>query len=236
MARSARLNSVSAPSPSPGWRATPMLAETRTPRGSGKNGASTASMTRDSRSSYPFLPPGSRRSRTNSSPPHPGHRILRAHAAEKTPGDLLEKTVPGLVPQGVVEGLEAVQVQIADGRDPPVPGGPVQETAHPLLQEGPIGQPREGVEPGHMLQGPGIGPAQQEHPRPEGRQEAEGEPQHPLQGDSPGCPHPPRGATSSVQAQWATSRGISTGSGRGIPPPAIKVWRRPVSGWVLQTT
>ena len=77
--------------------------------------------------------------------PEPRHRVFRAHTGLQALRHLLQQQVSHLMPQGVVEGLEVVQVQKQQG--------PMQTTAgvghHRLLdtvhQQAPVGQPGQRV-------------------------------------------------------------------------------------------
>ncbi len=64
--------------------------------------------------------------------------------------DLLDQVVPGGVPEGVVDRLEVVEVDEEHAHRLADPARPHQLLFDPVLEEPAVGQPGEGVVPGHV--------------------------------------------------------------------------------------
>jgi hypothetical protein len=68
------------------------------------------------------------------------HRVGTAHAFHQPPGDRPEKLVARRMPQGIIDMLEAVQIQEQHRQLRPVARRQGDRELDPLLQEGTIGQ------------------------------------------------------------------------------------------------
>ena len=71
--------------------------------------------------------------------------VLHAQDGTQAPCHLHEDVVTGVVAEGVVHGLEAVEVEIQDCRTEPAPHRPMQRLLEPVAEEDPVGQPGERV-------------------------------------------------------------------------------------------
>ena len=84
-------------------------------------------------------------STTNSSPPSRATRSWSRTVARSSRATCDEQLVAGLVPEGVVDGLEAVEVEEQQRQQPRVPAQPVQPGLEVLAQQRAVGQPGERV-------------------------------------------------------------------------------------------
>ncbi len=86
-------------------------------------------------------------------PAEPGHRVHGSDALLQGLAHGYQQFVPGLVPQGIVDGLELVQVQEEHGvlhaRAAP---GPFQGPVQPVHEQGPVGLPGQLVVEGVLVQ------------------------------------------------------------------------------------
>ena len=78
-------------------------------------------------------------------PAKAGHGVRCAHPLVQPRGHLAQQLVAGGVPERVVHGLEVVEVHEQDGDPAPVAAGPRHGVAHAVLEQGPVGQRREGI-------------------------------------------------------------------------------------------
>lgn len=93
----------------------------------------------------------------NSSPPHTGDGIALAHGVLQPFRHPLQQQVPEALPQRVVDGLEAVQVQEHQRHHPLVALRPRKRLREAVLEEGPVRQARQVIvlgQVGEVLLGP----------------------------------------------------------------------------------
>jgi hypothetical protein len=69
----------------------------------------------------------------------PGDGVLRADSGRQPLGDGAEHLVAHGVPPGVVDGFEAVEVDIEHGEPPGLPAGPGQSHGEPVDEQHPVG-------------------------------------------------------------------------------------------------
>ena len=86
-----------------------------------------------------------------------GHGVGFAHAADDAPRSLHQQLVASLVSEGVIDLLEAVQVDVQHGHAVVVPVGLLHQFAEPVVKQTAVGQAGEGVVVGlHPHQGFGL--------------------------------------------------------------------------------
>ena len=81
---------------------------------------------------------------------HPGHGVLAPDGVHQALAHLLDQVVPGGVPLGVVDRFEVVEVDEEHAHRLTDPARPDQLLFDPVLEEAAVGQPGEGVVPGHV--------------------------------------------------------------------------------------
>ena len=81
---------------------------------------------------------------------HPGHRVLAAHGVDQSLAHLLDKDVPGGMPEGVVDGLEIVEVDEEHADRLADAAGPHQLLLDPVLEQPAVREPGESVVPRHV--------------------------------------------------------------------------------------
>ena len=91
------------------------------------------------------------RTTMNSSPPQAGHRIRFPHRILQALGDALDQLVPDGMAEGIVDGLETVQVDEQHPHLMPLPGGGGNGHGEPVLQQHAVGQAGERIVLGQEL-------------------------------------------------------------------------------------
>src|SRR5579859_2942762 len=79
-----------------------------------------------------------------------GHGVGSADAAAEDLGNSLQKQISHVVTHGVIDLLEAVQVENQESRLGSGTPGPFQSDGQPVLEEPAVGQPGEDVVKGEM--------------------------------------------------------------------------------------
>jgi hypothetical protein len=108
-----------------------------------------------------------------------GHRVLGPHAFAQPAGDDLQQLVSGVVTEGVVDLLEAIEVDEREGDVRPVAPGPVEYVVGPGVERRAVRQAGESVVPGFVLVAQGLPPQ-----RPGGR--PGDQPEHDVQAEEAG--------------------------------------------------
>ena len=82
----------------------------------------------------------------------PGHRVPGARGPDQPPAGFDDDGVAAGVTEGVVDGLEVVEVDQVDGDGPAAPLEPFDRGGQPVGQERPVGQPGQPVAQRQLLE------------------------------------------------------------------------------------